>query len=116
MDLGSYHGLSVRLTIEDDSITAGTNTVPGVMTLRNDNTYPATELEGHFNSKLNIMPSNFSFARISPGSSKDVHLLVSVPKSTQPGDYDITVAFDFRIDTPPATSKALVIEVVPPTE
>lgn len=116
MDLGTCDGLNVYLTIEDDSIPAGTNTVPGVMTLRNDNPHPVTELEGQFNSKLNIMPSNFSFARISPGSSKDVHLLVNVPKSTQPGDYDIIVDFDFRIDTPPATSKALVIEVMPPIE
>lgn len=116
MNLGSYDGVNVHLAIEDDSIPAGTNTVPGVMTLKNDNPHPVTELEGQFNSKLNIMPSNFSFARINPGSSKNVHLLVNVPKSTQSGNYDIEVDFDFKIDTPPATSKALVVEVTPPIE
>ncbi len=116
MNLGSYDGLNVRLAIEDDTMPAGTNTVPGVMTLKNDNPHPVTELEGQFNSKLNVMPSNFSFAKINPGSTKNVHLLVNVPKSTQPGTYDIVVDFDFKIDTPPVTSKSLAVEVTEPIE
>ena len=116
MDLGSYDGVNVHFVVEDDSIPAGTNTVPGVVTLRNDNPHPVTEFEGQFDSKLNIMPSNFSFSRINPGSSKTVHILVNVPKSTKPGNYDIKVEFDFKIDTPPATSRPLVVEVTKPIE
>lgn len=116
MDMGSYDNMRIHLTIGDDSIPAGTNTVPGIITLKNENPHPVTELEGQFNSKLNIMPSNFSFARINPGSSKNVHILVNVPKSTEPGTYEIKVDFDFKIDTPPATSNALVVEVTQPIE
>lgn len=116
MNLGTYNGLNIRLAVEDDNIPAGTNTVPGVITLRNDNPHPVTELEGQFNSQLNIMPSNFSFAKIHPGSSKNAHILLNVPKSTKPGDYEIKVDFDFKIDTPPATSNVLVVEVTQPIE
>lgn len=115
MDLGSFDGVNVHLTIEDDSILAGTSSVPGVVTLRNDNPYPVIELEGEFVSKLNAMPSNFSFAKVDPGTSQHLHYLVNVPQSTHPGNYDIMVELDFKIDTPPATSKALVVEVLRPT-
>lgn len=115
MDLGSFDGVNVHLTIEDDSIEPGTSSVPGVLTLRNDNPHPVTDLEGQFVSKLNIMPSSFSFAKINSDSSRQAHYLVNVPQSTQPGDYNIRVNLDFKIDTPPATSEALVVEVMGPT-
>lgn len=70
MDLGTFDGLNVHFAVEDDSVPAGTGTVPGIVVLRNDNPHPITELEGQFNSKVNIMPSSFSFARINPGNSK----------------------------------------------
>lgn len=111
IDLGNYDGVNVHIVVEDDSIAAGTNTVPGSVAFRNDNEHPVTELEGQFNSKLNIMPSNFSFNKISPGNIKTSHILVNVPESTKPGSYDILVDFDFKIDTPPETTRPLVVEV-----
>jgi hypothetical protein len=116
MNLGTYDGLTIRLVVEDDNIPVGTNTVPGVITLRNDNPHPVTEVEGQFNSNLNIMPSNFSFARINPRTSKNVHILLNVPQSSKPGKYEINVDLDFKIDTPPATSNAFVVEVTQPTD
>ncbi len=111
VDLGTHNGLNIRMVVEDESIPAGTNTVPGVMTLRNENPHPVTELEGQFESQLNIMPSNFSFNKINPGSTKTVHILVNVPKSTEPESHDIKVDFDFKIDTPPAVTRPLTVEV-----
>lgn len=116
MNLGTYDGLTIRLVVEDDNIRAGTNTVPGVIILRNGNPHPVTELEGQFNSQLNVMPSNFSFAKIHPGNSKNAHILLNVPKSTKPGDYEIKVDLDFKIEPPPATSNAFVVEVMQPAD
>ncbi len=116
IDLGEYDGVAVQLMVEDDSMPAGTSTVPGVLTIRNDNPHPVTELEGQFNSPLNVMPSNFNFAKINPGNSKSTHILVNVPKTTKPGKYEIKVDFDFKIDTPPATTKPLTIAVTKPIE
>ncbi len=116
INVGTYDGLNVQIVVEDDSIPAGTNTVPGMVSFRNDNQHPITELEGQFNSKLNIMPSSFSFNKINPGNIKNTHILVNVPKSTKPENYEIKVDFDFKIDTPPATSKGLTVQVTKPIE
>lgn len=111
MDLGSYDGMSVNLIIDDDSVPAGTNTVPGTLSLHNENPYPVTELEGQFNCKLNIMPSTFNFKKIDTGNSKTIHFLVNVPESAEAGSYEIKIDFDFKIDTPPSTTRALTINV-----
>ena len=111
MDLGTYAGVNVNILIEDDSIVAGTQTVPGTVSLRNDNPYPVTELEGRFDCQLNIMPSSFNFKKIEPENNKSIHFLIVVPESTKPGPYEIKVDFDFKIDTPPSTTRALRVNV-----
>lgn len=110
-DLGIHHGVQVSMSIEDDSIASGSGTVPGIVTLRNNNKYPVTELEGQIKSELNIMPSNLSFKKIDSGGNKTVHFLVNVTDATEPGNYKINVDFDFKIDTPPATTSDMTIDV-----
>ena len=111
MDMGTFNGVNVSCIFEDDSIEAGTLTVPGILILKNENVHPVMEVEGQIVTELNIMPSNFNFKKINSGDSKKIHLIVNVPKSTEPGNYEIKIDFDFKIDTPPSTTRALMIEV-----
>jgi len=111
MDMGKHDGVKVDMSIDEGSIVAGTNTVPGTLSLKNENLHPVIELECQIDSKLNIMPSNFSFKKINPGDTKTVHLVVNVPESTEPGSYKIMINLDFKIDTPPVVTPALTITV-----
>lgn len=112
IDMGTYDDVSLNFSISSDKIAAGTLTVPGTLSIRNDNPNPVIEFEGQINSVLNIMPSNFNFKKINPGDTKTIHLLVNVPESTDPGKYEVKIDFDFKIDTPPTTSRSLIIEVI----
>jgi hypothetical protein len=111
MDMGTYDGVNVNFIINDDEIAVGTLTVPGILSLKNENSHPVIEFEGQIDSKLNIMPSNFNFKKINSGDTKTIHLVLNVPESTEPGTYEIKINLDFKIDTPPTTTRALMITV-----
>lgn len=112
MNLGTYDGVNVNMTIADETIIAGTNTVPGSLSLKNENSHPVVELESQIDSKLNVAPSNFGFKKINPGDTKTIHFIINVPESTAPSTYDIKVKFDFKIDTPAAVTNGLLVTVI----